>query len=63
MNQNHFVCRVVTSNNEVWFNDGMINNGVSSYEDQLSNMSVQALSKYEHGGAIAMVYTLTDNNE
>ena len=59
INNSHFVSRIITANQEVWFNDGMVNGGQSKYEDKLANISIQTLSQapVTGGQAIAAIYS------
>ncbi|KAJ7573325.1 hypothetical protein C8J56DRAFT_1173819 [Mycena floridula] len=41
---NHFSAQVITKDNEVWYNDGMVNNGRSTLEGKLVDFSVEELS-------------------
>ena len=52
----HFVSRIITNNQEVWYNDGMQNSGRSRYECKLNEISVQDLEIAQNRKAVVAVY-------
>ena len=52
LGQYHFVCRIVDSNKEVWYNDGQVTGKISQYEDKLNVFTEKQLRTHvNHNGA------------
>ncbi|KAJ7599786.1 hypothetical protein C8J56DRAFT_879568 [Mycena floridula] len=50
VNGNHFSSRVITKDNEVWYNDGMVNGGQSRFEGSSWHRTASEPNQKEHGG-------------
>ncbi|KAJ7589429.1 hypothetical protein C8J56DRAFT_785005, partial [Mycena floridula] len=57
VNENHFSARVITKDNEGWYNDGMANNAQSVLEGKLSDATVEDLLVCPQGRASLAIYT------
>ena len=56
IHENHFVCRIITKEREVWFNDGISTGRNSRYEGKLNDFPANYLSMYQGSTASCMIY-------
>lgn len=56
VNENHFIARIITPDQTVWLNDGIIHGRDSVYEGELSDFSSKLLSSYNGEPACVYIY-------
>jgi len=56
ISNHHFSIRIITSQKEVWFHDGITTGPICIYEGPLSNFSDKTLQKHNNGLAIGAIY-------